>query len=266
MIARVLTVAGSDSGGGAGIQADLKTIHALGGFGMSAITALTAQNTQGVQAVIPVDPVFVATQIRCVHDDIGVDAIKVGMLFSVELIESVATCLRDLGVRSIVVDPVMVAKGGSRLLEPSATQALIEQVFPLAGMITPNIPEAEVLTGMRITSKAEMERAADQLLRSTRRLVLKGGHLGQSSPAADLFASAEGERFWVELPRVQSRNTHGTGCTYSAAIATRVAQGLGWEQAVRSARDFVQGAILGAAGWQMGRGNGPLDHGWQFRK
>jgi len=261
---RALTIAGSDSGGGAGIQADLKTFQALGCFGMSAVTVLTAQNTCGVRSVFPASPAFVVEQIQCVVEDIGVDAIKIGMLFSVPLIEAVADYLKPLRFEKIVVDPVMVAKGGSRLLEPDAITALKERILPLAGIVTPNLPEAEVLTGMTIRSRDEMQTAARALLEVSPRVVIKGGHLSEIPTSPDFFVSRSEPSRWIERPRVTTANTHGTGCTFSAAIAAYLARGQGWFESTEQAKEFLHQAIVQSADWKVGKGCGPLNHAWQW--
>ncbi len=260
---RALTIAGSDSGGGAGIQADLKTFQAVGCYGMSVITALTAQNTQTVKSIFPVSTNFIVDQIDAVVEDIGVDAIKIGMLFSPAIIEAVADRMGKLPKAKIVLDPVMVAKGGSRLLQPDATQTLIQTLLPLASIVTPNIPEAEILTASKITSTVDMERAADQLLEHCSAVVVKGGHL-DTEEVSDFFASRQGLRKWVHYPRVKTLNTHGTGCTYSAAIAGFAAQGLAWEEAVRQARAYLQCAILAGQSMRIGHSHGPVHHHWRF--
>lgn len=260
---RALTIAGSDSGGGAGIQADLKTFQAVGCYGMSVITALTAQNTQTVKSIFPVSTNFIVDQIDAVVEDIGVDAIKIGMLFLPAIIEAVADRMGKLPKAKIVLDPVMVAKGGSRLLQPDATQTLIQTLLPLASIVTPNIPEAEILTASKITSTVDMERAADQLLEHCSAVVVKGGHL-DTEEVSDFFASRQGLRKWVHYPRVKTLNTHGTGCTYSAAIAGFAAQGLAWEEAVRQARAYLQCAILAGQSMRIGHSHGPVHHHWRF--
>ena len=254
---RVLVIAGSDSGGGAGIQADIKTATALGGYAMTAITALTAQNTLGVHGVLPVPPEFLRLQIECVLEDIGADAFKTGMLGSADLIEVTAECLgRHRGV-PLVLDPVMVAKGGHRLMAPEAVAILTRTLLPLATLLTPNLPEAEVLSGMRIDSVDDMLRAADALLAlGVPAVLLKGGHL-PGDAVTDLLATPTGcERFTA--PRIDTRHTHGTGCTLASAVATGLAQGMALRPAVVRARDYVRTAIEAAPGY--GAGAGPLNH------
>ncbi len=256
MIGRVLIVAGSDSGGGAGIQADLKTVQALGAFGMTAITALTAQNTLGVHGVLPVSPDFVRQQMEAVLDDLGADAVKTGMLGDAAVIGVVAGVLRGRGL-PFVLDPVMVAKGGARLLDPAAIDALIALV-PLATVITPNIPEAEALLGRTIPDHAAALDAAQALLSlGAPAVLLKGGH-GAGDTIRDVLATAEGTTV-LDVPRVPTRHTHGTGCTLASAIAAGLSQGLTLAAAVRRAHAYVQAAILAAPGF--GAGHGPLWHG-----
>lgn len=257
---RVLIVAGSDSGGGAGIQADLKTVTALGGYAATAITALTAQNTRGVHGVLAVDPAFVAQQMEVVLSDIGADCIKTGMLGSAAVIEAVVRTLerRARGV-PVIVDPVMVAKGGAPLLAPEAKSALALRLLPCAALVTPNAPEAAALTGLPIESPDDMGRAADALLALGASAVLvKGGHL-PGDTVVDLLRTADGLERRFEGERLVSRNTHGTGCTLASAIAAGVAEGLRLEDAVERARDYVREAIRTAPGF--GAGHGPLNHG-----
>lgn len=255
---RVLVVAGSDSGGGAGIQADIKTITMLGGFAMTAVTALTAQNTLGVEEVMTVEPRFVALQMQVVLADIGADAIKTGMLGSARVVEAVASVCESaaFGV-PLIVDPVMVAKGGARLLDKDAHDALVLRLLPLASLLTPNVPEAEVLTGMKITKPSDLERAADALLGlGPSAVLMKGGHL-EGEVVVDLLRTADGEQHRFESPRIRSRSTHGTGCTLASGIAAGVAEGLTLHAAVSRARQFVLKAIEHAPG--LGRGHGPLE-------
>ncbi len=256
MIPRVLTIAGSDSGGGAGIQADLKTITALGGFGMSAITALTAQNTVGVRGIFEVSPQFVAAQIDAVAEDIGVDAAKTGMLAGREVVEAVADRLKHHAIRPLVVDPVMVAQSGDLLLAPEACAVLRDLMLPLATVVTPNLAEAERLAGVEVKGASAMKEAARRLHDLGPEWVLiKGGHL--EGPPVDLLS--DGRDFYeVSRPRVETANTHGTGCTYAAAIATGLARGMAVPAAVEWARDAVQAGL--AASLNLGSGSGPLDH------
>jgi hydroxymethylpyrimidine/phosphomethylpyrimidine kinase len=255
---RVLIVAGSDSGGGAGIQADIKTVSMLDAYAATAITALTAQNTEGVFGVFPIPPEFIRRQIEVVLDDIGADVVKTGMLYDAAVIETIATVLeaRDPSI-PLVVDPVMIAKGGARLIEPAAVDALKQLLIVHAEIVTPNLPEAEILYGATISDVTEMRRAGETLLSlGCRAALIKGGHLaGETVP--DILVSAGGVRVW-ESPRIATRHTHGTGCTLASAIAAGLAQGLDVESAVDRARTYVHRAIAGAPG--LGRGHGPLDH------
>jgi hydroxymethylpyrimidine/phosphomethylpyrimidine kinase len=264
MVARVLIVAGSDSGGGAGIQADIKTVTALGGYAMTAITALTAQNTRGVHDMLPIDTEFIRAQLEACLDDLGTDVIKTGMLHSASVIKAVAAVVdaRAPGI-PLVVDPVMVAKGGAPLLQPEAQEALRERLLPRAALLTPNAPEAEVLTGLPVRSPADLGAAADRLLLFGASAVLvKGGHL-EGDTVVDLLRTADGFERRFASPRLETRNTHGTGCTLASAIATGIAEGLTLEHAVERARGYVQQAIRTAPGF--GSGHGPLYHAHTLR-
>ena len=263
MNGRVLIVAGSDSGGGAGIQADIKTVTMLGAFAMTAITALTAQNTEGVHGVLPVDPAFIRQQMEVVLDDIGADAIKTGMLHDAAVIETVATVLEERAPNlPLVLDPVMVAKGGAPLIQTDAIETLKHRLAPRAAVLTPNLPEAEILSGRAIGDLAAMREAARELLGlGCRAVLLKGGHL-PGDVVHDLLATASGIREW-QSRRIDSRHTHGTGCTLASAIAAGLAQGMAVEAAVERAREYVQRAIAAAPGF--GRGHGPLDHAHPLR-
>lgn len=258
---RALTVAGSDSGGGAGIQADLKTFAAFGVYGASAITAITAQNTIGVRAIHEVPAAVVAAQIDAVLEDIGADAAKTGMLSSVEIIETVADRLRAHAVAALVVDPVMVAKSGDRLLHEDAVQALRELLLPLAAIVTPNAPEATVLSGIDVVDAASAREAARRIHDlGPAVVVVKGGHLGGDTSDDLVF---DGSSFEVlSGRRVATRHTHGTGCTFSAAIAAGLARGLPPLEAVREARVYLQGAIEHAE--PLGGGHGPVNHLWRL--
>lgn len=260
---RVLIVAGSDSGGGAGIQADLKTVTALGGYAATAITALTAQNTQGVFGIVSVEPVFIAQQMQLVLDDIGADCIKTGMLHNTAVIETVVEVLeRAAADIPVVVDPVMYAKGGDCLLDPAARDTLVQRLLPRAALITPNVREAEALSGLTIRQPDDLATAAQQLLALGPAAVLvKGGHL-TSDTVTDWLVWREGAEAFT-APRFISRNTHGTGCTLASAIATGLAQGLPLSTAVRRALAYVQEAIRTAPG--LGKGCGPLNHGHTVR-
>jgi hydroxymethylpyrimidine/phosphomethylpyrimidine kinase len=257
----VLIVAGSDSGGGAGIQADIKTVTMLGGYASTAITALTAQNTLGVFDVMGVDPSFVREQMRVVLDDIGADAVKTGMLFSSKIINVVASELESRATNiPIVVDPVMVAKGGASLLEEEARTALVKRLFPLAALVTPNVPEAEALTGLKAESVDDLPRLAERLLTfGCAAVLVKGGHL-PGDQVVDVLRTIDGIGEQFEGRRVMTRSSHGTGCTMASAIATGVAEGLTLVSAVQRARRFVTRALETAPGF--GEGHGPLNHGW----
>ena len=262
MRGRVLIIAGSDSGGGAGIQADIKAVTALDGFAMTAITALTAQNTQGVFGVHPVPLDFVRQQIEVVMNDLGADVIKTGMLGDSGTIGAVCDALADFAPKvPLVLDPVMVAKGGHNLLAVEAVASLRQRLLPRAAVITPNLPEAEALTGMPIRSVEDMRVAARLLLSlGVPAVLLKGGHL-EGDMLTDLLATADGiEAF--SAPRIQTRHTHGTGCTTASAVATGLAQGLGLRDAVIRARAYVRAAIAAAPGF--GGGHGPLNHAVTF--
>jgi hydroxymethylpyrimidine/phosphomethylpyrimidine kinase len=259
-LGRVLIVAGSDSGGGAGIQADIKTVTALGGYAATAITAITVQNTLGVSAVHPVAPEVVTAQARAVLDDIGADAIKTGMLGDAAMVEAVAGLL-DAAVPA-VVDPVMVAKGGAVLLDSGAVGAVRAQLVPRAALLTPNAPEAEALTGLAVAATDDLRRAGEALLAMGAGAVLmKGGHL-PGARVTDVLMTPHGETSF-EVERINSRHTHGTGCTLASACAAGLAQGLPLVEAVTRAWAYVQEAMLRAPG--LGRGHGPLDHGWPLR-
>ncbi len=260
MRGRVLIVAGSDSGGGAGIQADVKTVTALGGYAATAITALTAQNTHGVFGVHEVPPAFVVQQAELVADDLGADAWKTGMLHSREVIEAVADVYERKGRGTpLVADPVMVAKGGAPLLQPSAREALAMRLLPLATVCTPNAREAEALTGVSIYDLAGMREAADLLLaRGPKAVLVKGGHL-PGDTVVDLLRTAGGEERLFTGPRVETTSTHGTGCTLASAIAVGLAQDLALADAIDRALRYVAEAIRRAPGY--GGGHGPLDHG-----
>jgi hydroxymethylpyrimidine/phosphomethylpyrimidine kinase len=258
---RVLTIAGSDSGGGAGIQADLKTIAANRCYGMSVITALTAQNTLGVSAIhaVPVD--FVAAQMDAVLSDIGADAVKIGMLFSPELIRTVADGLRRYKAKNIVLDPVMVAQSGDKLLQDEAVAALKQHLIPLADLITPNLPEASVLLDREILSEDDVAAAAvDLAALGAGNVLIKGGHLESENSDDCLYLGAEGRLVTLAGERVVTRNNHGTGCTLSSAIAAFLARGEDMETAVRLGKDYIAGAIQAGAAYEIGRGNGPVHH------
>lgn len=260
MNGRVLIAAGSDSGGGAGIQADIKTVTALGGYAMTAITALTAQNTLGVHGVWPVPTDFIARQLMVVLDDIGADAIKTGMLHDAAVTRTVADVLAEKAPAvPLVVDPVMVAKGGAPLLEAEAIGALWTHLIPAATLITPNTPEAQLLAGQSIATTDDVLAAGRTLLaRGARAVLMKGGHRSGDEVEDWLITPADARRF--ASPRIPSKDTHGTGCTLASAIATGLAQGMTLPMAVERARHYVQEAIRQAPG--LGQGHGPLNHGW----
>jgi hydroxymethylpyrimidine kinase/phosphomethylpyrimidine kinase len=252
---RILTIAGSDSGGGAGIQADLKAITLLGGYGMSVITALTAQNTIGVQAIHEVPARFVEIQIDSVLSDIGVDAIKTGMLVNQEVIEVVSRKIKEYRVKKVVVDPVMLSKSGASLLQMDAQEALIKKLVPLAWVVTPNIPEASVLTGFKINSIEGMKRAARRIYElGAKHVVVKGGHL--KGMAIDILYDG-GKHEEIRGPRFETKNTHGTGCTFASAIATLLARGDAVYEAVKQAKTFITMAIQ--SGLSLGKGTGPTN-------
>ncbi len=256
----VLTIAGSDSSGGAGIQADLKTMLANGVYGMSAVTALTAQNTTGVTAISEVMGEFLGQQLDAVFTDIFPDAVKTGMVANQQLIEVIAQKLRFYNAKNIVVDPVMVATSGARLISEEAVCALKEKLLPLAAVVTPNIPEAEVLSGMRITNEAHMEAAAGAIAEAYGcAVLLKGGH---SADNANDLLYVNGEMVWYEGIRINNPNTHGTGCTLSSAIASNLAKGHTLQQAVRLAKEYISGAL--GSMLNLGKGSGPLNHGYRL--
>ena len=287
----VLTIAGSDSSGGAGIQADLKTIAAHRLFGESVITALTAQNTLGVQGVLDVDPAFVGQQIDAVFEDIRPDAVKIGMVSSPQIVRAIADGLDRHKAGNVVVDPVMVATSGAALIANEAVDALVALLFPRAAVITPNTPEAEVLAGRPITTPEEVEEAAELIAARCQAaletapsfqaseasaqpaaasaplavpaIMIKGGHgVGSPDAADDYLRLAHGERIWLRGPRIDNDNTHGTGCSLSSAIACGLAQGFAVDVAVRQAKAYVAGAL--ADGLNLGKGSGPLNHLWAF--
>jgi len=261
MIARALTIAGSDSGGGAGIQADLKTFTALRVYGLSVVTAITAQDTCRVAGVVELPADFVRLQLDLVMRDIGADAAKTGMLSSPEIIEAVAEGVREHRIERIVVDPVMRAKSGDRLLRAEAEEALVRQLLPLAYLVTPNIPEAEALVGWPIRSREDMKRAAQHIFDlGPRAVLIKGGHLDAGPEVVDILY--DGRQFYeFAAERIGTRNTHGTGCTYSAAIAAYLARGDNVLEAIRKAKHYVTMAIR--YGFPIGRGHGPLNHFWR---
>lgn len=264
-VRRTLTIAGSDSGGGAGIQADLKTFSALHCYGMSAITALTAQNTQGVTNISGVEPDFIKDQIKAIYDDIGTDAVKIGMLHAPDVIQVVADSLAGYEPNWIVLDPVMVAKSGDRLLQENAIATLTQKLIPMAQIITPNIPEAEVLLDQEVPDAPAMEAAAKSLTElGPDAVLLKGGHLtGRNSPDL-LYLKAEGEGVWLDSERVDTPNTHGTGCTLSSAIAAYLARGFNIAEAAQKAKQYMLQSLKAGKDLQIGHGKGPVHHFFNF--
>lgn len=264
MIPAVLSIAGSDSSGGAGIQADIKTITAQRLYAETVITALTAQNTLGVTAVQNATPEFVSQQIDAVFDDIRPDAVKIGMVSSAEIAHAIASGLTRVKTSNIVLDPVMVSTSGAALLADDAVQVLIDELLPLADIVTPNIPEAQVLSGIEITSAADMLVAAQAIQRKMNQgkwVLVKGGHLDDG--ANDLLLTEHGREVWLHHRRIDTLNTHGTGCTLSSAIACGLAQGFDMQAAVSKAKQYLSGALENNP--NMGKGTGPLDHMWEYR-
>ncbi|MCD8510905.1 MAG: bifunctional hydroxymethylpyrimidine kinase/phosphomethylpyrimidine kinase [Bacillus sp. (in: Bacteria)] len=259
MIARALTIAGSDSGGGAGIQADIKTFQELGVFGMSAITAITAQNTLGVQGVYPLDTKALEQQITSVADDLGVDAVKTGMLFDEERIRLVAEKIQFYNWKNVVVDPVMIAKGGASLLTDNSVDAMIKELLPLAMVATPNIPEAEAITGRSIRTMDDRKKAAEDFLKmGVGSVVIKGGHGDGSTATVDLYFDGVNYTY-LEYPRVDTKNTHGTGCSFASAITAELAKGTPLVEAIKRAKQFIHHAIKYSL--PLGGGHGPTHHG-----
>ncbi len=260
---RTLTIAGSDSGGGAGIQADLKTFSALGCYGMSVITAMTAQNTLTVAAIQPADSDFVAKQIDAVMEDIGADAVKIGMLFSTDIIRVVADRLKAHKAEKIVLDPVMVSKSGDKLLQDEAIDTMVEQLFPLATVVTPNFAEVKVLTGIELKTKNDLAQAAEDFFdKGVKNVLLKGGHIEADTATDYLYCNEDGnyESFQFTGRRADTKNTHGTGCTYASAIAAYLAQGCDLHSAILFAKQYINGAIDAGAEYKLGSGHGPLNH------
>ncbi len=257
----VLTIAGSDSSGGAGIQADLKTMCALGVYGMSAITAITAQNTMGVAAIEKCSQELLAAQLDCVFTDIFPDAVKIGMVFSADLAEIIADKLKQYKAGNIVLDPVMVSTSGKALIEPDTVKVMTDRLFPVADVITPNIPEAESLIGMRIATPADMEQAAAKIADrfGVRAVLLKGGH--SVSDANDVLYR-NGKVRWFKQDRIDNPNTHGTGCTVSSAIASFLAKGSSLEESILLAKEYLTNALK--AGLKLGSGSGPMMHNWSI--
>lgn len=262
----VLTIAGSDSGGGAGIQADIKAISAMGCYAASAITAITVQNTLGVQAVHPVPLDILRGQIDAVLSDIGADAVKIGMLHSSEVVILVAEMIEKYGIRNVVLDPVMVSTSGHRLIEEDAVEVIKSRLLPLARVITPNVPEAEILAGCKIAGEDEFEAIARRLSDNGNVSVLmKAGHLSGDS-LVDYFYNAEDDTITrLQSKRVQTKNTHGTGCTLSSAFAAALAKGEGLTMAATSAKSYIEQAIISGAAYEIGGGHGPVNHFWNMQ-
>lgn len=257
----ILSIAGSDCSGGAGIQADLKTISALGGYAATAITAITVQNTTGVRAIHAVPPIYVRGQIEVVMEDIRPEAVKIGMINDVEIVKVIADCLRRYRPRFVVFDPVMISTSGHKLIEDSAISALTRELMPLSSLITPNLNEAEVLTGHLINNVEEMRAAAPELLKfGCEAVLLKGGHLEGGKMCDVLQMAGEEEPYLFVSDKIESKNTHGTGCTLSSAIATFLALGYDMPQAVERAKAYVTGGINAGKDVHIGEGHGPLNH------
>ena len=260
--ARVLSIAGSDSGGGAGIQADLKTFSALGCYGMTAVTALTAQNTTGVQAIHGVPASFLKAQLQSVLDDIGVDAVKIGMLHSPDVVEVVAWAIDHYGLKQVVLDPVMVATSGDRLIAEETVSVLVRELFPRVQLITPNLDEASLLLQQTLTEVDQLHNAAHALLdMGAKAVLLKGGHL-PGDVLCDVLQTPGNDAVVFEATRIHSRNVHGTGCSLSSAMAAHLALGQSMSDAVAAARAFIRRAIADGAGVKTGEGHGPLNHGF----
>ena len=264
---KVLTIAGSDSSGGAGIQADIKTITAHKMYAMSAVTALTAQNTTGVYGIMEATPEFVGQQLDCIFTDIRPDSVKIGMVSNSRIVRMIADKLKEYKAENIVVDPVMVSTSGCSLVSEEVKGAIIEELIPLAGVITPNIPEAEVLCGFSIKDEKDMVKAARQIAgRAAEKggdkggILIKGGHL--VNDATDLLYQ-QGREYWFKAPRINNPNTHGTGCTLSSAIACNLAAGYPLEESIRRAKEYLTGAL--AAMLDLGKGAGPMDHMYNIR-
>ena len=264
---KVLTIAGSDSGGGAGIQADLKTISAMGCYGMSVITALTAQNTKGVTGIHAVPPDFAGKQMEAVLSDIGVDAVKIGMLYSAKLIETVAQVLKKYKTDKIVLDPVMVAQSGDKLLEDNAIEAIKKHLMPLSSVVTPNLPEASVLLDCALYGFEDIKKGAKDLSEyGSRSVLIKGGHLKDNDSTDFLYLTKEDRFVIVKGKRIETKNNHGTGCTLSSAIASCMAKGCGIEEAVRKAKAYINEAIRAGSKYEIGHGHGPVHHFHKYWK
>ena len=262
---KVLTIAGSDSSGGAGIQADLKTFSAMGCFGMSVITALTAQNTKGVTGIHAVPPTFAEKQMEAVFSDIGVDAVKIGMLYSAELIQTVAKVLKRYKIDKIVLDPVMVAQSGDKLLEDNAIEAVKIHLMPISSVVTPNLPEASVLLDCKLHGFEDIKKGAKDLsVYGSQSVLIKGGHL-KDNDSTDFLYLAKEDRFVVlKGKRIKTKNNHGTGCTLSSAIASCMAKGCEIEEAVEKAKTFINEAISAGSKYKIGHGHGPVHHFFKF--
>ena len=262
---KVLTIAGSDSGGGAGIQADLKTTSAMGCYGMSVITALTAQNTKGVTGIHPIPPSFVEKQMEAVLSDIGVDAVKIGMLYSAELIQTVAQVLKKYKIDKIVLDPVMVAQSGDKLLQDDAIEAIKLHLMPLSSVVTPNLPEAEVLLDGKLHSSDDIKKGAKDLsVYGSQSVLIKGGHSKEDSSADFLYLAKEDKFVVLKGKRIKTKNNHGTGCTLSSAIASCMAKGCEIEAAVEKAKTYINEAIGAGSRYKIGHGHGPVHHFFKF--
>lgn len=262
---KVLSIAGSDSGGGAGIQADLKTFSALGCYGMTVITALTAQNTLGVSGIHPIPPEFAAQQMDAVFSDMGADAVKIGMLYSAELIRTIADRLKKYRVERIVLDPVMVAQSGDKLLQDDAIDAIRNDLMPICRVVTPNLPEASVLLGREIHSSDDMKAAAESLAKyGCQSVLIKGGHSQDHNSTDVLYLSEEDRYVILSKPRIRTSNNHGTGCTLSSAIASFLAKSFSVEDAIRHAKDFIHQAIASGSEYSLGTGHGPVHHFFGF--
>lgn len=261
MIPKVLTIAGSDSGGGAGIQADLKTFTALRVYGMSIITSITAQNTKEVRGAYHITPYMVELQFKTVAEDIGIDAVKTGMLPNKEIIKTVSKLLKEYNIKNVVVDPVMISKSGYPLLEESAITSLIYELFPLALLITPNIPEAEKISGISIKNLDDMKKSAEKMVSiGAKQVLLKGGHLN-SDDLVDLLYDGK-DFYYFSSKRILTKNTHGTGCTLSSAITSYISKGFNIISAIKEAKNYLEGAIKNS--FPLGKGEGPLNHFWKI--
>lgn len=262
---KVLTIAGSDSGGGAGIQADLKTFSAMGCYGMSVITALTAQNTQGVTGIHPVPPSFVEKQMEAVLADIGADAVKIGMLYSAELIQTVAQVLKKYKIDKIVLDPVMVAQSGDKLLQDDSIEAIKIHLMPLSSVVTPNLPEASILLDRKLHGFEEIKKGAKDLSEyGSRSVLIKGGHSKEDSSTDFLYLTKEDRLVVLKGRPIKTENNHGTGCTLSSAIASCMAKGCGIEEAVEKAKTYINDAIGAGSNYKIGHGHGPVHHFFRF--